>query len=153
MTAASCVESLPNLATKKLDHRWMKVPERIPEGLDKIGRAVVDSAFRVHRELGPGLLESVYEACLAHELQKRALSVRRQVAVPVVYDEIRFDTGFRLDLLVEDAVIVEAKAIDRLLPVFEAQILSYLRFTGHRLGYLINFHVPMIRDGIKRYAR
>jgi GxxExxY protein len=127
--------------------------DAIPAPLDRIGKAVVDSAFRVHAELGPGLLESIYEACLAHEIAKRDLSVKRQTALPIVYDGMSFDGGLRLDLLVGDAVVVEVKSVERMLPVFEAQILSYLKLAKLRLGYLINFNVPLIRDGIKRYAR
>jgi GxxExxY protein len=125
-------------------------PAPIPNELDTIGRAVVDSAFRVHKELGPGLLESVYEACLAHELSKRDLKVARQVAVPIIYDGQKLDEGLRIDIVVDDAVVVEVKAVERHLPVFEAQLLSYLKLSGRRLGYLINFNVPLIKDGIKR---
>ncbi|MCX6984628.1 MAG: GxxExxY protein [Lentisphaerae bacterium] len=117
---------------------------------DEIASQIVDSAFKVHKALGPGLLESVYEVCLYHELQKRGLKVKRQVNVPVVYDNIKFDAGFRLDLLVEDKVIVEIKAVDDMNPVFEAQILTYLKLTGIRLGLLINFNTPLIKKGIKR---
>ena len=117
---------------------------------DEIASQIVDSAFKVHKALGPGLLESVYEVCLYHELQKRGLKVKRQVNVPVVYDNIKFDAGFRLDLLVEDKVIVEIKAVDDMNPVFEAQILTYLKLTGIRLGLLINFNTPLIKKGIQR---
>lgn len=117
---------------------------------DDIATQVVDSSFKVHKALGPGLLESVYEVCLYHELQKRGLKVKRQVNVPVVYDNIKFDVGFRLDLLVEDKIIVEIKAVDDINPVFEAQVLTYLKLTGKRLGFLINFNTPVIKKGIKR---
>jgi GxxExxY protein len=127
--------------------------EPIPAALDQIGKAVVDSAFRVHLELGPGLLESIYEACLAHEIAKRGHSIKRQTAIPILYDGISFDGGLRLDLLVGDSVVVEVKSVERMLPLFEAQILSYMKLAKLRLGYLINFNVPLIRDGIKRYAR
>jgi GxxExxY protein len=127
--------------------------EAIPAALDQIGKAVVDSAFRVHSELGPGLLESIYESCLAHEIGKRGIPVKRQTAIAIVYDGITFDGGLRLDLLAGDAVVIEVKAVERMLPVFEAQILSYMKLAKLRLGYLINFNVPLIRDGIKRYAR
>jgi GxxExxY protein len=139
-------------------HKDAKAPrpmprEPIPAALDKIGKAVVDSAFRVHSELGPGLLESIYETCLAHEIIKRGIPIKRQAAIPIVYDGVTFGGGLRLDLLVDDAVVVEVKAVERLLPVFEAQVLSYLKLAKLRLGYLINFNVPLIREGIERYAR
>src|SRR5439155_23054915 len=105
-----------------------------------------------HRALGPGLLESVYELCLVHELTKRGLKVERQVSLPVVYDSIRLDAGLRLDIVVEDSVVVELKAVESMLPVHTAQLLTYLKLTGHRLGLLINFNVPLIKDGIHRLA-
>jgi len=111
---------------------------------------VVDGAIRVHSALGPGLLESAYEACLAHELRKRGLGVRTQVPLPIVYDGVRIDLGYRIDLLVDDAVVVELKAITRLHPIHEAQLLSYLKLSGHRVGLLINFHSLHLRDGIRR---
>ena len=98
-------------------------------------------------------MESIYESCLAHEIGKRGISIKRQPAIPIVYDGISFDGGLRLDLLAGDAVVIEVKAVERMLPVFEAQILSYMKLAKLRLGYLINFNVPLIRDGIKRYAR
>jgi GxxExxY protein len=122
----------------------------IPESTNAVSKAIVDAALAVHRALGPGLLESVYEACLIHELKKRGLKVVPQLALPVVYDGIRMDAGLRLDMLVEDCVIVELKAVDVLLPVHHAQVLTYLKLTGHRLGLLINFNVPAIRQGVKR---
>ncbi|HEY7610972.1 MAG TPA: GxxExxY protein [Alphaproteobacteria bacterium] len=131
----------------------MDTREAIPAALDRIGKAIVDSAFRVHSELGPGLLESIDESCLAHEIGKRGISIRRQTAIPIVYDGISFDGGLRLDLLAADAVIIEVKSVERMQPVFEAQILSYMKLAKLRLGYLINFNVPLIRDGIKRYVR
>ncbi len=122
-----------------------------PDDTERVATQIVDAAFKVHSTLGPGLLESVYETCLVHELEKRDLIVRKQMTLPVIYDELRLDAGLRLDLLVEDRVIVELKAVDRLLPVFEAQVLTYLKLTGKRLGLLINFNVPRIKDGIKRF--
>lgn len=116
-----------------------------------IGRVVWASAFAVHTALGPGLLESVYEACLCHELAKRGLRPCRQVAVPIVYDGMKFDEGLRLDVLVNNLVICELKAVEQLLPVHEAQLLTQLKLTGKRLGFLINFNVPLIRNGIKRF--
>jgi GxxExxY protein len=126
--------------------------EAISSAVDRVAREIVDAASRVHSALGPGLLESVYETCLVHELTKRGLRVARQVSLPVVYDTIRLDAGLRLDLLVEDCVIVELKAVETLLPVHHAQVLSYLKLSGKRLGLLINFNVPLIRDGIRRIA-
>ena len=111
---------------------------------------IVDAAYCVHRELGPGLLEKVYEVCFCHELSKRSLSYQRQVKVPIVYDGITFDAGFRLDVLVENHVICELKAVDETNPVWEAQLLSHLKLSGKRLGFLINFNVKYIKDGIKR---
>jgi GxxExxY protein len=124
--------------------------EPLPPGINLITKQVIDAAFQVHSKLGPGLLESVYELCLAHELGKRNLKYKSQVAVPVLYDGVKIDAGFRLDLLVEDQVIVELKAVEQVLPVHEAQLLTYLKLTQLRLGLLINFNVPLIKQGIKR---
>ena len=126
--------------------------EPIPPGLDRTAREVVDAAHSVHRALGPGLLESVYEACLVHELGKRGLKVDRQVAVPITYDNVRLDAGLRLDLVVENSLLVELKAVETVLPLHQAQVLTYLKLSSLRLGLLINFNVPAIRDGIKRIA-
>lgn len=124
--------------------------EPVSEKMEMAAKAVVDAAYSIHSSLGPGLLESVYEACLAHEMEKRKLKIARQVLLPVYYDNIRLDAGLRLDLLIEDCLIVELKAIERLLPVHTAQLLTYLKLSGYRLGLLINFNVPIIREGIKR---
>jgi len=124
----------------------------IPPETNEIARQIVDAAFAVHTALGPGLLESVYEVCLAHELRKRGLTVRQQVVLPVHYDGVRMDAGLRLDLLVNDTVIVEIKAVENLLPVHKAQALTYLKLTGCRLALLINFNVPVIKEGIHRLA-
>ena len=115
-----------------------------------VAKQVVDAAFAVHKNLGPGLLESVYEACICHELARRGVPYQRQVSLPVVYDGVQLDAGLRLDLLVADCLIVELKAVDRDNPLFQAQLLTYLKLTGHRLGLLINFNVPLIKDGIRR---
>lgn len=120
------------------------------EELDRITGAIVDCAFSVHSELGPGLLESVYEACLAYELRHRGLTVETQLVLPVEYKNIRIETGLRLDMLVEDMVIVELKAVDKLVPIHTAQLLTYLKLARKKLGLLLNFNVPVIRDGIKR---
>lgn len=117
---------------------------------ERIATAIVDSAFAVHSKLGPGLLESIYETCLCYELRKRNLRVRQQLVVPIHYDDLIFDEGFRLDVLVEDLAICEIKAVERVHPVFEAQILTYLKLMSKRLGFLINFNVPLIKDGIQR---
>jgi len=112
----------------------------------------VDAAYKVHKELGPGLLERVYEVCLAHEIEKADLKVQQQLDIPITYDGLKFDEGFRLDLLVEEKVIVEIKAVDTLNPLWEAQIISHLKLMKRRLGFLINFNVPLIKKGIRRFA-
>jgi GxxExxY protein len=111
---------------------------------------VVDAAMRVHSALGPGLLESAYEACLAYELASRGIGVRTQVPLPVMYRGTRIEVGYRIDLLVDDAVLVELKAVTKIAPIHEAQLLSYMKLSGHKAGLLINFHVPRLREGIKR---
>jgi GxxExxY protein len=117
---------------------------------DRLAKEVVDSAFKVHSVLGPGLLESVYEICLAHELSKRGLKFQTQIAFPIFYDGLCLDAGLRIDLLVQDELVVELKAVETMLPLFEPQLLTYLKLTNKRLGLLINFNVPKIKDGIKR---
>lgn len=111
---------------------------------------IVDAAMKVHTVLGPGLLESSYEACLSYELRKRGLTVLNQFPIPVVYDGIQLEIGYRADLLVDDSVVVELKAVEKLAPVHEAQLLSYLKLSGLRVGLLINFHEVHLKDGIKR---
>ena len=115
-----------------------------------IAKIIVDAAFQIHKRLGPGLLESVYEVVLAHELKKRGLRVKRQVPVAIVYDDIKFDEGFRADLIIEDKVIVELKSVENIVPVHKKQLLAYLRLSDKRLGLLINFGSELIRDGISR---
>ena len=115
-----------------------------------IGRTILDSAITVHSALGSGLLESAYEACLAHEFKKAGLPFERQVILPIVYDGERLDTGYRIDLLVAEKVIVEVKAVEKVLPVHGAQLLSYLKLSKCKLGYLLNFNVVHMKDGIKR---
>lgn len=119
---------------------------------ERIAKLIVDSAYSVHKNLGPGLLEKVYEVCFCHELEKRGLNFRRQVDIPIVYDNLTFNEGLRLDVLVEDLIICELKALETVNPVWEAQILSHLKLTGKRLGFLINFNVPKIKDGIRRFV-
>ena len=123
--------------------------ERRPKQ-EEIRKLVLDSAMKVDSGLGCGLLESAYEACLAHELVKRGLTVERQVALPVVYDGVSVDAGYRLDLLINKLVIVELMAVERLLNIYHAQLMSYLKLSGYKLGYLLNFNVVHMRDGIKR---
>jgi GxxExxY protein len=117
-----------------------------------IAKEIVDAAFRIHTTLGPGLLESVYDAVLAYELAQRGLRAVRQQPIPVVYGNVRIDTGFRADLIVEDKVIVETKSVEVLAPVHKKQLLTYLRLADKRLGLLINFQVALIKDGITRIA-
>ena len=117
---------------------------------NEIATIVVDACFQIHTGLGPGLLESVYEAVLARDLGRRGLRVNRQVSVPIVWQGLSFDEGFRADLIVEDKVIVELKSVERLAPVHAKQLLTYLRLTDKRLGLLINFGAALIKDGIKR---
>jgi GxxExxY protein len=117
---------------------------------EELAKAIVAAAYAVHKTLGPGLLESIYEACFCHELSKRRIPYRRQVSMPLVYDGLSFSEGLRLDVLVDDLVVCELKCVDSLNPVFLAQILSQLKLTGKHLGFLINFNVPVIKEGIQR---
>jgi len=117
---------------------------------NEIAKIIVDAAFQIHKRLGPGLLESVYEVILAHVLSRRGLKVEKQVPVAIVFDGIKFNEGFRADLIVEDKVIVELKSVEKVLPVHKKQLLTYLRLTDRRLGLLINFGSELIRDGISR---
>ena len=118
--------------------------------LDSITRRIIGAAFEVHRRLGPGLLGSAYEACLAYELRQLAFKIEQQKPLPVVYKDVKLDCGYRLDLVVEDSVIVEVKAIEQLAPIHDAQLLSYLRLSGKTVGLLINFHVRVLKNGLKR---
>ncbi|HKS71274.1 MAG TPA: GxxExxY protein [Ktedonobacterales bacterium] len=118
--------------------------------LSQVSNAIIGAAMRVHSALGPGLLESAYEACLALELTERGMQVERQKPLPVTYRGMQVECGFRLDMLVEDAVVVELKAVEALTSVHHAQLLSYLKLSGYKLGLLINFHVTSLRQGIKR---
>ncbi len=117
---------------------------------DQVTHRIIGCAMHVHSALGPGLLESAYEVCLEHELKKAGFKVARQLPVSVVYDGIELDAGYKIDLLVEDAVILELKAVEKLLPVHEAQLLSYLRLANKKTGLLINFHTASLKDGIIR---
>ena len=116
-----------------------------------VATKIVDAAYHVHKNLGPGLLEKIYEICFCYELGKRGLEYKRQMDIPIKYDNITFKEGLRLDVLVEDIVICELKAVDEMNPVWEAQILSHLKLTNKHLGFLINFNVPIIKKGIKRF--
>ena len=111
---------------------------------------MIDAGLRVHRTLGPGLLESAYEVCLAHELQSRGVAVRRQVSLPVLFDGVKLDAGYRLDLLVEEQVVVEVKSVEALAPLHEAQLLTYLKLSQFRLGFLMNFNVQLFKQGLRR---
>ncbi|HWP41997.1 MAG TPA: GxxExxY protein [Blastocatellia bacterium] len=118
--------------------------------VNQISGVVVDAAMKVHSALGPGLLEKTYELCLMHELRKRGLNVASQVGLPVVYDNVNMNIGYRIDLIVEDSVIVEVKAIEAIAPIHKAQLLTYLKLSEKRFGLLINFNVLHLKDGIKR---
>ena len=119
---------------------------------NEISGAVVDAAMKIHSALGPGLLESAYAVCLKHELVKRGLRVASEVPLPVIYDDVKLEVGYRLDLVVEDTVVVELKAIEALAPIHQAQIISYLKLSGKPIGLLINFHSFHLKDGIKRFV-
>ena len=119
-------------------------------GLNDSSGAVVDAAIKVHTALGPGLLEGAYEGCLVHELRKRAHLVVQQLALPVLYDGICIDLGYRIDVLVDGAVVVEVKSVGKLAPIHNAQLLSYLKLGGYKVGLLLNFNVPHLKDGVRR---
>ena len=118
--------------------------------IEKIGRIIVNSAIKVHKALGPGLLESVYQKCLVYELEKEGMGVRCEVPLPVQYEDIKIDAGFRADMIIEDSVIIENKTVDQIAPIHEAQLLTYLKITGINLGFLLNWKVTLMKDGIKR---
>ena len=119
--------------------------------LNRLTKRIIGAAIEVHRHLGPGLLESAYETCLAYELEQLGLTVERQKALPLVYKEIHLDQGYRLDLLVEKQVIVELKVVEQITPIHEAQVLSYLKLSGCKVGLLLNFNVKLLKDGIRRF--
>jgi len=118
--------------------------------LDSITRRIIGAAIEVHKRLGPGLLESAYATCLAFELRQIGLKIEEQKPLPIVYRDVKLDCGYRLDLVVEDSVVVEIKAVDQFAPIHDAQLLSYLRLSGNRVGLLINFHVRILKNGLKR---
>lgn len=128
---------------------FMKMDER--ERLNKITETIIGAAIQVHRTLGPGLLESAYVACLAHELGKRGLSTEEQKPVPLIYEEVKLECGYRMDLMVEHSVVVEVKSVEALAPIHEAQVMSYLKLSGCKLALLINFNVVVLKDGIRRF--
>lgn len=120
------------------------------EGINQLAHSIIDAAYTVHRMMGPGLLESVYEHCLAYELQLRQIPVKRQVSIPLIYRGVTISKEYVIDLLVADAVILELKAVEALLPIHQAQLISYLKLADKRLGFLLNFNVPVMKDGIRR---
>jgi GxxExxY protein len=135
-----------NESTKSFHSKFKPLSEEE----ERIGKAIVNAAYVVHKELGPGLLEKVYEVCFCHILQKNGLDVKRQLDVPIVFEGLKFSEGLRLDVMVNDLVICELKALETVNPVWDAQLLSHLKLTNKRLGYLINFNVPLVKEGIKR---
>ena len=118
----------------------------------KLTQEIIGAAIEVHKHLGPGLLESAYEECLSYELTQRGLLIERQKPVPIIFKEVKLDCGYRIDILVNDLVIIELKSVDALIPVHEAQILTYLKFANKQVGLLINFNVKLLKEGIKRYV-
>jgi GxxExxY protein len=136
-----------------MQHEEHEASEGLSEHVERLAGIVVDAGLTVHRALGPGLLESVYEHCLVHELQSRGLVVRRQVPLPIVYKGARLDAGYRLDLVVEDVIIIEIKSVEASSRLYEAQILTYLKLSALRLGFLMNFNVPLFKQGLRRYVR
>ena len=135
---------------RKTQRKTQRAP--ISDAVNEVSGVIVDAAYQVHSNLGPGLLESVYEHCLEYELNSRGLNVQRQFQVPLIYKDLQFDCGFRIDLLVEGCVVVELKATEALIPLHTAQILTYLKITGHQVGLIINFNHATIKDGIHRVA-
>jgi GxxExxY protein len=131
----------------------MQYGETTSVEIERVATQIVDAAFKIQEKLGPGLLESAYLVVMIYELEKRGLHVQHEVSLPVVYEEVRLDAGYRIDLIVNECVIVELKADEKFHPVHEAQLLTYLKLTGCRLGFLINFHTKLIKDGIKRVVR
>ena len=134
---------------KPLPQRTQSAAEE--KGINLVTRGIIGAAMKVHSALGPGMLESAYEACLVHELRKSGFDVKSQVELLVIYDGVRLELGYRIDLLVNDCVIVELKCVEKILPVHEAQILSYLKMSKKRVGLMINFHVRHLKDGIRRF--
>jgi GxxExxY protein len=123
----------------------------LPRRTEELATHLVDAAYSVHFELGPGLLESIYERCLCHELSLRGIKFEQQVVLPIAYKDLLIDGGLRLDLIVDRQIIVELKSVEKLITVHQAQLLTYMKLAGHRLGFLINFNVPKIKQGIERF--
>ncbi len=128
------------------------IHEPIPEKLERIGKAVVDSAYRVHKEVGPGLLESAYEECMVHDLRRKSFDVGQKASLPIDFDGHRLKNKLRIDMLVEGEVVVENKAVVEMYPLFGSQLLTYLKVGNKRLGYLINYNVPLKKNGIQRFV-
>lgn len=126
--------------------------EKDVSGIEDVAEAVVDCAIKVHRTLGPGLLESAYQACLKYELERAGLEVRCEVPLPILYGEVRIEAGYRIDMLVNDMVVIENKTVDRLLPIHTAQLLTYLKLADRRIGFLLNWNVKLMKAGIKRFV-
>lgn len=145
MTLRRCNNHREGAKSAKGEHM-----ERTKEEIEGIAKQLVDAILTAHRELGPGLLESTYQACLAHELRGRGLEVQCEVELPVQYRGMSIQVGYRIDMIVADCIIVENKSVQALAPIHEAQLLTYLKLSGHRLGFLVNWNVPLIKDGIKR---
>lgn len=124
----------------------------LKESKTDLSTILVDCIFKVHTQLGPGLLESAYESCLAHEIEKRNLDIERQKILPVKYDGLQIDAGYRIDLFIENQFIIEIKAVEKMIPLYQAQLLTYLKLAGIKTGLLVNFNVPLIKDGIKRLS-
>jgi GxxExxY protein len=124
--------------------------DKAKDEIEQVAKQVVDAMLTVHRELGPGLLESTYQACLAHELRGRGIEVRCEVELPVHYRGLEIEVGYRIDMVVADCIVVENKSVQTLAPIHQAQLLTYLRLSGNRLGFLVNWNVHLIKDGIKR---
>ena len=137
-------------ASRLLDHKGHEGHEGISAKLEEVARVVIDAGLKVHKALGPGLLESVYEHCLAYELGVRGISLRRQAALPIYYEGMQLDVNYRIDLFVEEMLVVEVKSVDRLTPLHEAQLLTYLRLSRCRLGLLMNFNVLLFKQGLRR---
>jgi len=135
-----------------INYLQMRNPAKDSE-TERLASELVDAAFKVHHALGPGLHETVYEVCLCHELTSRRIPFKRQVALPIIYEGVTLDAGLRLDIVVADSIVVEIKAVEKLIPLFDAQLLTYLKLTGLGLGLLINFNVPLVKNGIKRFVR
>ena len=150
ITVFFSVSAPPRLCVKTFSEMNSRGDAETRRDLNAISGRIVDAAVHVHTKLGPGLLESIYERVLAHELEKRGLAVKRQVTVPIVYDDIHFEEGFRADLIVEESVIVELKSVETVAPVHAKQLQTYLKLMDYRLGLLINFGAPLLKDGIKR---